>query len=111
MPHKAVSDREYVKEGEPLRRGMPAAEAKTYRIRDKEEGRELVRAALTDLGRTDEVYSYGVAEDLERQVQVLYFDLPRISPLQFNIFLSRGTTRERLVAQIRRAILHRLEVG
>lgn len=58
----------------------------------------------------DTPYSYGAVFDKESNQQVLYFDLPRISVLQFNIFLGGITARGQPVEKIKAAINRRLEV-
>ena len=72
---------------------------------------EVIKAALDELGRTDEPYSYGAVHDGESPQQILYFDLPRVSPLQFNIFASENSDRAQLIAKIKSAITQRLEVA
>ena len=70
----------------------------------------MITAVLHELGRSDTPYSYGVTFDRETSEQILYFDLPRVSPLQFNINLGGITTREQLLEHIKAAIMERLEV-
>ena len=72
---------------------------------------EVIKAALEELGRTDEPYAYGAVCDGDTQQQILYFDLPRISPLQFNIWASENSDRAQLIAKIKSAIAQRLEVA
>ncbi len=81
-----------------------------HQLTDKEDVRAVITAALHELGRTDTPYSYGVAVDRETSEQILYFDLPRVSPLQFNIKLVGITTREHLIERVAAAIVERLEV-
>ena len=81
-----------------------------YQLRDKEEVRALLTAVLKELGRSDTPYSYGIAFDRETSEQILYFDLPRVSPLQFNIKVGGITTREQLIERVAAAIIERLEV-
>lgn len=81
-----------------------------HQLRDKEDVRAVITAVLDELGRSDTPYSYGVAFDRETSEQILYFDLPRVSPLQFNINLRGITTREQLIERIKAAIVERLEV-
>jgi len=77
----------------------------------KREVYEVIKAALSELGRTDEPYSYGAVRDGETQQQILYFDLPRVSPLQFNIIASENLDRAQLIGKIKAAITQRLEVA
>ena len=81
-----------------------------HQLTDKEEVRAVITAVLKELGRSDTPYSYGVAVDRETAEQILYFDLPRVSPLQFNINLGGITTREQLIKRVKEAIVERLEV-
>ena len=81
-----------------------------YQLTDKEEVRALLTAVLHELGRSDTPYSYGVAVDRETSEQILYFDLPRVSPLQFNIKVGDITTREQLLERVKEAIVERLEI-
>ena len=76
----------------------------------KAEVYELIKAALAELGRADEPYSYGAAHDQETQQQIIYFDLPRISQLQFNIYVKTNAKRPQNIEQLRSAITERLEV-
>ena len=77
----------------------------------KREVYEVIKAALEELGRADEPYSYGAVRDGDTQQQILCFDLPRVSPLQFNIFASKQSDRAQLIAQIKGAITQRLELA
>ena len=70
----------------------------------------MITAVLHELGRSDTPYSYGVAFDRETSEQILYFDLPRVSPLQFNIKLGGIATREQLIERVAAAIVERLAV-
>ncbi len=81
-----------------------------HQLTDKEDVRAVITAALHELGRTDTPYSYGVAVDRETSERILYFDLPRVSPLQFNIKLRGVTTRRQLLERIKEAIVERLAV-
>ncbi len=81
-----------------------------HQLTDKEDVREVITAVLNELGRGDTPYSYGVAVERETSEQILYFDLPRISPLQFNIKLGGITEREQLIERVKEAIVERLEV-
>ncbi len=81
-----------------------------HQLTDKEDVREVITAVLNELGRSDTPYSYGIVVDRETAEQILYFDLPRVSPLQFNIKLGSITTREQLIERVKEAIAERLEV-
>ncbi len=81
-----------------------------HQLRDKEDVRDVVTVVLNELGRSDTPYSYGIAVDRETAEQILYFDLPRVSPLQFNIRLGGITEREQLIERVKEAIVERLEV-
>ena len=81
-----------------------------HQLIDKEEVRAVITAVLEELGRSDTPYSYGVAFDRETSEQILYFDLPRVSPLQFNIKVGGVTTRRQLKERIKAAIVERLKV-
>ena len=80
-----------------------------YRLQDKAEVLEVITAALATLGRTDTPLSYGVVPDPEGEGQIIYFDLPRLSPLQFNIRSGGITQRQQLIERITAAIAERLE--
>jgi hypothetical protein len=79
-------------------------------LRDKEDVYNVVKAAVSALGRSDEPHSYGVAEDREAGRPIIYFDLPRISPLQFNVYFESGTGREAIVELVIEKIKQRLRV-
>ena len=83
-----------------------------YEVRDKDEVWQLVREALANLGREDvTMYHHGVAMDEGSGQQVVYFDLPKISILQFNIYVAPEiTSRGELLARIRAEIKKRLEM-
>ena len=83
-----------------------------YEVRDKDEVWQLVREALADLNRDDvSVYHHGVAVDEERGLQVVYFDIPKISVLQFNIYVTPEiTSRNDLLMIISGAINKRLDI-
>lgn len=81
-----------------------------YQLQDKSEVAAVITTALAELGRTDSPFSYGAVNDPEGDGQIVYFDLPRISPLQFNISTSRIKTRRQLIARIKRAIEERLAI-
>lgn len=78
-------------------------------LRDKEDVYNVVKAAVAALGRSDEPYSFGVAEDREAGRHIIYFDLPRISPLQFNVYYESGTAAEAIVDLVTEKIRQRLE--
>lgn len=73
----------------------------------------LMEAALEHLGRRDEPYSYGIAPDPDDAGrQIVYCDLPYVSPLQFNVEFEGGGgdfSREPLTKLIGQAITRRLE--
>ena len=79
-----------------------------YRINDKLEALEVIRAAIWSLERDDTPYTYGAAIDPETGEQIIYFDLPRVSPLQFNISTKGATVREEVVERIVRMIRSRI---
>lgn len=80
-----------------------------YRVKDGAEALDLIKEALLALEREDNVYHYGVANDAESGQQVVYFDVPRISPLQFNTYVTPELeTRENVIAALRSAINRRL---
>ena len=81
-----------------------------HQLTDKEEVRAVITAVLHELGRSDTPYSYGVAVDRETSEQILYFDLPRVSPLQFNVKVGGITERRQLIERVKAAIMERLEV-
>ena len=80
-----------------------------YQVQDKAEVLAVITAALEALGRTDRPFSYGVVEDPEGGGQIIYFDLPRLSPLQFNLRTAGITHRQELIELIQAAISERLE--
>jgi hypothetical protein len=79
-----------------------------YRVANKTEAYEVIRAAIERVGRDDTPYTYGAAPDHDTGEQIIYFDLPRVSPLQFNVSVKGIAGREELVERIERAILERL---
>ena len=82
-----------------------------YEVKDSTEVLELIRQSLTELGRDDAAYRYGVAHDHESGKQVVYFDVPRVSPLQFNIYVEPEIkTRQDLSRKIKAAITARLDL-
>lgn len=77
----------------------------------KADAYQLIKLALAALGRMDEPYNYGIAEDKSSGRHILYFDLPYVSPLQFNIeFDGVNLSRESLIEIIKQAIKRRLEI-
>ncbi len=81
-----------------------------YELKDKAEAYEVITAALDELGRGDTPFSYGVVRDQTAGAQIVYFDLPRVSPLQFNISTIGVDTQRGLIERIGAAILERLEI-
>ena len=81
-----------------------------FELKDKTEAYEVITAALDKLGRGDTPFSYGVVRDQIAEAQIVFFDLPRVSPLQFNISTERVSTRRQLIERIGAAILERLEI-
>lgn len=78
-------------------------------LKDKAEAYEVIKAALDELGRADTPFSYGVVGERTAGAQIVFFDLPRVSPLQFNISTEGVGTRRQLIRKIGAAILERLE--
>lgn len=76
----------------------------------KAEVYQLIKLAQAPLERTDEPYNYGVAEDQRSGQQILYFDLPYVSPLQFNITFAGDLGREAVVDMISQAITQRIAI-
>jgi hypothetical protein len=76
----------------------------------KEEVYNLIKAALAELLRYDEPYSYGIAEDAGTDNLIVYFDLPRVSPLQFNVTVPRDVSPEAVTSRIKQTIEKRLIV-
>ena len=81
-----------------------------YRPEDKEAVKALICKALEQVGRSDSAYNYGIVFDDRTMNWVIYFDIPRISPLQFNLTLSSHISSESaLVEQIRDEISRRMK--
>jgi hypothetical protein len=80
-------------------------------LQNKEDIYNIVKAAVSALGRSDEPYSFGVAEDSEAGRHIIYFDLPRISPLQFNVYFDNDLGHEVIVDLVTQKIKQRLESG
>ncbi len=81
-----------------------------FELKDKAEAYEVIKAALDALGRGDTPFSYGVVRDQTAGAQIVFFDLPRVSPLQFNISTVGITDRRQMIERIKAAILERLEI-
>jgi len=79
-----------------------------FRLKHKEEVYEVIREAVAELGRTDMPFSYGVVQDQDSGGQIVFFDLPRVSPLQFNLRTDGGDTRRQVVGRIKAAVVERL---
>ncbi len=71
----------------------------------------VIREVLEGCGRCDTPYSYGAAPDSETGRQLVFFDLPRLSVLQFNVSTEEVSDRAGLVAKIRRAITERADTN
>lgn len=84
--------------------------APKHQLQDRAEIYQIIKSALESLGRSDEPYSYGVANDYDPGQLIIYFDVPRISPLQFNLTFDDHVSREHLVERIKEAIKRRLEI-
>lgn len=80
-----------------------------FQLKDKAEAYEVIKAAIKQLGRSDTPFSYGAVSDKPTEEQIVFFDLPRISPLQFNIPTVGITDRQQLIERIKAAIVERLE--
>ena len=79
-----------------------------FRLKDGAEVYEVVREAVGKLGRSDIPFSYGVVRDQDSGGQIVYFDLPRISPLQFNLRTEGLGSRRQIVDRIKAMIVERL---
>ncbi len=79
-----------------------------FELKDKAEAYEVITASLDALGRGDTPFSYGVVRDQDSGGQVVFFDLPRVSPLQFNLRTDGVDTRRRVVDRIKALIVQRL---
>ena len=77
-------------------------------LKDKGEVFEVIREAIGQLGRTDIPFSYGVVQDQDSGGQIVYFDLPRVSPLQFNLRTDGVGSRRQIVDRIKAMIVERL---
>ena len=56
-----------------------------FPLQDKAAAYEVITAAVAELGRRDTPFAYGVVPDPAAHGQILFFDLPRLSLLQFKI--------------------------
>ncbi|MDQ3688334.1 MAG: hypothetical protein M3430_22450 [Acidobacteriota bacterium] len=80
-----------------------------FQLKDKGEVYEVIREAVAELGRTDTPFSYGVVdEEGAAGGQIVFFDLPRVSPLQFNLLTDGLSSRRQTVDRIKAMILQRL---
>ena len=79
-------------------------------LKDKSEALGVINAAIKELGRTDTPYSVGVVDDQAAGGQIVFFDLPRISPLQFNLTTNGVAGRQQLIDQIKAAVIERLGI-
>ncbi len=79
-------------------------------LKDKSAALAVITAAIMELSRTDTPYSFGVVDDQATGGQIVYFDLPRVSPLQFNVTTSGVLGRQQLIDKISAAIVERLEI-
>ncbi len=82
-----------------------------FQLKDNREAYEVVKAAIDELGRSDTPFSFGVVIEKTTDSQIVFFDLPRISPLQFNIPTVRITDRQQLIDKIKAAIVERLNLA
>lgn len=79
-----------------------------FRLKDKAEVDDVIREAVAELGRSDTPFAYGAVNDETAGGQILYFDLPRVSPLQFNIRTAGAATRRQVVEKISAEVAARL---
>ncbi len=77
---------------------------------EKAEVHQLIKTALATLGRTNEPYNDGAVQHQDPAQHLIYFDLPHISPLQFNITVASDMTREALVEIISKTIKRRIDI-
>ncbi len=80
-------------------------------LKDKSAALEVITAALKELGRSDTPYAVGVVDDQATGGQIVFFDLPRISPLQFNVTTDDVSGRQQLIDKIKAEIVERLGIG
>lgn len=78
-------------------------------VQNNDEAYELIKAALLELSRHDDPYRYGIVRDRDTGQQIIYFDLPRVSPLQFNVPFTPGESRKGIVRVIKAEIGRRLD--
>lgn len=88
-----------------------SSRASALDVISKEEVYNLIKAALAELPRYDEPYSFGIAEDVGTDNLVIYFDLPRVSPLQFNITVPHDASHEAVTSRIKQTIEQRLKIN
>ncbi len=78
-----------------------------FTLKDKCEACAVITAAIKELGRTDTPYSFGVVGDRAAGGQIVCFDLPRDSPLQFNVTTGDVSGQQQLIDKIKSAIVER----
>ncbi len=79
-------------------------------LKDKSAALAFITAAIKELGRADTPYSVGVADEQVTGGQIVFFDLPRVSPLQFNVTTNDVSGRQQLIDKIKAAIVERLGI-
>ena len=79
-------------------------------LKDKSAALEVITAAIKELRRTDTPYAVGVVDDQAAGGQIVFFDLPRVSPLQFNITTKDVSGRQQLTDKIKSAIVERMGI-
>ncbi len=79
-------------------------------LKDKSEALGVINAAIKELGRTDTPYAVGVVDDQAADGQIVFFDLPRVSPLQFNITTDDVSGQQQLIDKIKAEIVERLGI-
>ena len=79
-------------------------------LKDKSAALAVISAAIKELGRSDTPYSVGVVDDQAAGGQIVFFDLPRVSPLQFNITTKDVSGRQQLTDKIKSAIVERMGI-
>ncbi len=80
---------------------------RAFRLKDKSAALVVITAAIKGLDRTDTPYSVGVVADQATGGQIIFFDLPRVSPLQFNITTKDVPSRQQLIDKIKSSIVER----
>ena len=83
---------------------------RAFRLKDKSEALAVTTAALKKLGRSDTPYAVGVVAHQAAGGQVVCFDLPRVSPLQFNVMTKEVSRRQQLIDKIKSAIGERMGI-